>query len=227
MSASTLSPSVDAPRVPLQRDARGALHARPLPMWKSAVDRVLAGTLLLLLMPVLTLIALAVLADGSRGVLYRQERIGLQGRRFTILKFRTMQTDAHERRQALLARHDGNDVLFKMRQDPRVTRAGRVLRRFSLDELPQLWNVLRGEMSLVGPRPALPDEVARYSPEVRARLLVKPGLTGLWQVSGRSDLSWQESVQLDLTYVMQLSPALDARILLRTAGAVLTGRGAY
>jgi lipopolysaccharide/colanic/teichoic acid biosynthesis glycosyltransferase len=122
---------------------------------------------------------------------------------------------------------DGNGMLFKVRRDPRVTRCGRVLRRLSLDELPQLVNVLRGDMSLVGPRPALPEEVARYTPHERRRLQTRPGMTGLWQVSGRSDLSWEQSVHLDLHYVQHCSAALDLRILLRTVSAVMTGRGAY
>jgi len=138
-----------------------------------------------------------------------------------------MDVDADERRLALLASTDRDGPMFKMRLDPRITRVGRMLRRMSLDELPQLFNVVRGDMSLVGPRPPLPSEVETYHDAVTRRLLVRPGLTGLWQVSGRADLSWEESVHLDLRYVDNWSFAMDAQILWRTARAVLGGRGAY
>jgi lipopolysaccharide/colanic/teichoic acid biosynthesis glycosyltransferase len=144
-----------------------------------------------------------------------------------MLKFRSMCVDAEQRKGAVEHLDDGNGVLFKVRRDPRVTRVGRIVRKLSLDELPQLINVLTGSMSLVGPRPQLPGEVAGYTGHVHRRLLVKPGLTGLWQVSGRSDLSWDESVRLDLRYVENWSPALDLSILWRTVGAVLKGNGAY
>jgi lipopolysaccharide/colanic/teichoic acid biosynthesis glycosyltransferase len=171
-------------------------------------------------------LALAVRLDGGPAF-YRQVRIGHHGRPFAMHKLRTMEVDAHARRRALAALDEGAGPLFKVRADPRVTRVGAVLRRFSLDELPQLLNVLTGEMSLVGPRPALPEEVAAYDAATRRRLAVRPGLTGLWQVSGRSDLGWAESVALDLHYVEHWSPALDLRILARTARAVLGGAGAY
>jgi len=138
-----------------------------------------------------------------------------------------MYTDADKRRAELLDRSDGNEVLFKMRDDPRITPVGRWLRRFSIDELPQLWNVVRGNMSLVGPRPPLPQEVAEYDQDARQRLRAEPGLTGLWQVSGRSDLDWQQSIRLDLNYVDNRSLAMDAAILGRTFRAVFGGRGAY
>ncbi|MGO2537989.1 MAG: sugar transferase, partial [Brachybacterium tyrofermentans] len=145
------------------------------------------------------------------------------------LKFRSMVVDAEARRAELeqLARDRGNDVLFKMSDDPRITRVGTVLRRYSLDELPQLWNVLRGDMSLVGPRPALPQEVTGYDEDARRRLAVRPGITGLWQVSGRSDLSWEDTVRLDLFYVDNWSFTQDLLILGRTVRAVLASRGAY
>ncbi|GIJ44175.1 hypothetical protein Val02_10610 [Virgisporangium aliadipatigenens] len=190
---------------------------------KSPLERCLAAVLILVLGPVLLLCALAVLFDGGGPVLYRQTRVGRHGVPFRILKFRTMCVDADRR----VMPHVGSSVLFKLRQDPRVTRAGRLLRRWSLDELPQLVNVLLGHMSLVGPRPALSTEVAQYPPAMYRRLDVRPGMTGLWQVSGRSDLPWDEAVRLDLLYVEQRSFALDARILLRTPAAVLTGDGAY
>ena len=144
-----------------------------------------------------------------------------------IYKFRSMYADAEHRLESLRAFNDhGDGVLFKMRDDPRITPVGRFLRRYSLDELPQLVNVLIGQMSMVGPRPPLPEEVAQYEPDAHRRLLVKPGLTGLWQVSGRSDLNWEETVRLDLYYVENWSPALDVEILWKTASVVLSGSGA-
>ncbi|MGY1738729.1 sugar transferase [Geodermatophilus sp. SYSU D00684] len=194
---------------------------------KGGVDRAAAAVALLLLTPVLLAVAVAVKLDSAGPVLYRQERVGVNGRGFTILKFRSMAVDADRRLDELLERNEGDGLLFKMRHDPRVTRVGRWLRRFSLDELPQLFNVLGGSMSLVGPRPPLPAEVERYDSSVSRRLLVKPGLTGLWQVSGRSDLSWEEAVRLDLRYVENWSLALDALILAKTVRAVVTSSGAY
>jgi exopolysaccharide biosynthesis polyprenyl glycosylphosphotransferase len=194
---------------------------------KSAFDRGAALALLLLLAPLLLAIAVAVRISGPGPVIFRQQRVGRHGERFVMLKFRSMCADAPLRRDRLEGLNDhATGVLFKMRSDPRITGVGRVLRRLSLDELPQLVNVLRGDMSLVGPRPALPSEVERYEPDVLRRLLVKPGLTGLWQVSGRSDLDWHESVRLDLGYVENWSFAVDLNILRRTVRAVLGGVGA-
>ncbi len=194
---------------------------------KTVFDRVLGGLLLLATAPLLALLAVAVRADSPGPVLFRQTRVGIDGRRFTMLKFRSMVRDAEERRDDLLDLDEGNGVLFKVRRDPRVTRVGSLLRRFSLDELPQLINVLRGDMSLVGPRPPLPEEVAEYDGDAVRRLRVRPGMTGLWQVSGRSDLSWEESLRLDLRYVDNWSMALDLSILWRTWRAVVRGAGAY
>ncbi|MGI8900674.1 MAG: sugar transferase [Nocardioides sp.] len=193
---------------------------------KGVFDRVLAATALVLLSPVLLVIGLAVRCTSEGPALFRQVRVGVRGRRFVIWKFRTMTVDAEARLAefAHLNEHDG--LLFKIANDPRVTRVGRVLRRWSLDELPQLWNVLSGEMSIVGPRPPLPEEVDRYDVQVRRRLLVKPGLTGLWQVSGRAGLPWDEAVRLDLHYVENWSPSLDAVILAKTILAVFRGHGA-
>jgi len=160
-------------------------------------------------------------------VLYRQERVGVNGQTFTMLKFRSMVVDAEQRLDEIRAANISDGLLFKMREDPRVTPVGRWLRRLSLDELPQLLNVLGGTMSLVGPRPPLPMEVARYDSQVRRRLLVKPGLTGLWQISGRSDLPWEEAVRLDLRYVENWSLALDSLIIWKTFRAVLARSGAY
>jgi exopolysaccharide biosynthesis polyprenyl glycosylphosphotransferase len=195
---------------------------------KHGLDRLVAGVAILLLAPALGAIALAVRLDSPGPVLFRQVRIGQDGREFVMLKFRSMVVDAEARREELLARNQNADgLLFKIADDPRVTRVGRLLRRFSLDELPQLFNVFAGRMSLVGPRPPLPAEVARYDSSVSRRLLVKPGLTGLWQVSGRSDLSWDDSVRLDLRYVENWSLLLDVMILWKTAFAVLRANGAY
>ncbi|MGY1601001.1 sugar transferase [Geodermatophilus sp. SYSU D00815] len=194
---------------------------------KGAVDRAVAALTLLLLGPVLLGVAVAVRLSSPGPVLYRQQRIGLGGRPFTMLKFRSMVVDADARRDALRAQNVSDGLLFKIPDDPRVTPVGRWLRRYSLDELPQLLNVLNGSMSLVGPRPPLPEEVARYDSSVSRRLLVKPGLTGLWQISGRSDLPWEEAVRLDLRYVENWSLALDALILWKTGRAVLTSSGAY
>jgi exopolysaccharide biosynthesis polyprenyl glycosylphosphotransferase len=195
---------------------------------KTMVDRLLILLLSLVAVPVMAVIALAIRLDSPGPVLFRQKRVGARGEEFEMLKFRTMCVDAEARLAELSGSADaGNVVLFKMKDDPRVTRVGRLLRRFSVDELPQLLNVLRGEMSLVGPRPPLPREVADYESDAVRRLRVRPGLTGLWQVSGRSDLSWDESLRLDLWYVDNWCLALDLQILFRTARAVLRGTGAY
>jgi lipopolysaccharide/colanic/teichoic acid biosynthesis glycosyltransferase len=173
-------------------------------------------------------IAVAVRMTSRGPVLFHQKRVGRDGKTFTMVKFRSMFTNAEDRLAELREKNVNADgLLFKMRDDPRVTRVGQFLRKFSLDELPQLFNIVAGSMSLVGPRPPLPSEVAQYGDDVRRRLLVKPGLTGLWQVSGRSDLTWEESVRLDLRYVENWSPALDLMILWKTAFAVLGRSGAY
>jgi exopolysaccharide biosynthesis polyprenyl glycosylphosphotransferase len=194
---------------------------------KEVVDRVSAVLLLTLFAPLMVLVAVLVTAESRGGPFYRQRRVGRDGREFTIVKFRTMVRNADAMRAELTGRNEGAGLLFKMRRDPRVTRVGAVLRRYSIDELPQLFNVLTGSMSLVGPRPPLPEESAAYGPDIRRRLLVKPGLTGLWQVSGRSDLPWEEAVRLDLRYVEDWSLALDAVILWKTLRAVFYGEGAY
>lgn len=186
-----------------------------------------AAILLVLFAPLMVFVALIVMVDSRGGAFYRQRRVGKDGREFTIVKFRTMVAGADRARDALADRNEGAGLLFKLRRDPRVTGVGAVLRRYSIDELPQLFNVLTGSMSLVGPRPPLPEESAAYGPVIRRRLLVKPGLTGLWQISGRSDLSWEEAVRLDLRYVEDWSLALDTVILWKTLRAVLYGQGAY
>ncbi|MEJ7774891.1 MAG: sugar transferase [Nocardioidaceae bacterium] len=194
---------------------------------KKVFDLTLTSLGLVVLSPVLALIALAVAVDSRGPVLFRQERIGLGGEPFAMLKFRSMVADADTRLADLSQANQGSGPLFKMRDDPRVTRVGRLMRRYSLDELPQLVNVLRGDMSLVGPRPPLLREVETYADDVRRRLLVRPGITGLWQVSGRSDLSWEDSVRLDLYYVENWSLTSDVVILWRTLRAVVSSAGAY
>ncbi|WP_407442357.1 sugar transferase [Rhodococcus sp. (in: high G+C Gram-positive bacteria)] len=200
------------------------------PAWvvKNILDRVAALAIVVVLAPVLLAVALAVRIDCPGPVLYRQTRVGRDGARFTMYKFRSMVPGADQRLHDVLELDAGAGVLFKAHDDPRITRVGRVIRRYSLDELPQLLNVVRGDMSLVGPRPPLESEVARYGEDgAHRRLFVKPGLTGLWQVSGRSDLSWEESVRADLRYVENWSFTMDLSILRRTVGAVLRRDGAY
>ncbi|CAM3299533.1 sugar transferase [Stackebrandtia soli] len=193
---------------------------------KEVFDRVVALVLLGLFAPLLAAVAVVVQFGSPGAVLFSQVRVGRDGVPFTMWKFRSMYADAPARLAELLE-HNESEVLFKMRDDPRVTPAGRFLRRFSIDELPQLWNVVRGDMSLVGPRPPLPSEVDMYPEDVRRRLAVKPGLTGLWQISGRADLPWEEAVRLDLRYVEHWSLTLDLVILARTVTAVLRSSGAY
>jgi exopolysaccharide biosynthesis polyprenyl glycosylphosphotransferase len=194
---------------------------------KAIFDRVTAFAGLAVLSPVLLTIAAAIRLTSQGPALFTQTRVGKGGREFKVYKFRTMVQNAEELREELLGDNENDGVLFKIKSDPRVTGIGGRLRRYSLDELPQLINVLRGEMSLVGPRPPLPEEVAQYGDDVRRRLVVQPGLTGLWQVSGRSDLTWEESVRIDLRYVENWSLMLDLLILWKTASAVFKGDGAY
>lgn len=209
----------------------GLVHVRPAARrgWrgvaKQVVERLLATLGLVVTAPLLLAIAIAIRCDSAGPALFRQTRVGRGGRSFTMLKFRTMTADAEQRRAELASECDG--PLFKVRADPRITRVGGFLRRYSLDEVPQLINVVRGQMALVGPRPALPDEVAAYDADPHRRLAVAPGITGLWQVSGRSDLPWSEAVRLDLAYVDNWSLGLDVAIVMRTLGAVLKHRGAY
>ena len=194
---------------------------------KDLFDRCVAAAALILLFPLMILLGATIWLHDRGPALFTQTRVGRDGRVFRIYKFRTMVVDAEERRAELLPSNDHDGILFKLRRDPRVTAIGEHLRRWSVDELPQLLNVLLGDMSLVGPRPALPAEAAQYAEHVRRRLAVKPGLTGLWQVSGRSDLSWDESVRLDLRYVENWSFLLDLQILWKTASALMRRSGAY
>jgi len=176
---------------------------------------------------VMALIALAIKLDSPGPILFRQVRVGKGGRHFILYKFRSMVDGAEQQQPVLQEVYGRSALLFKLRDDPRVTRVGRFLRRTSLDELPQFFNVLKGEMSVVGPRPPVPAEVAEYQDWHLQRLMVTPGLTGLWQVNGRSDLSFDEMVRLDLYYAEHWSPWLDIKLMLRTVPVVLTGRGAY
>jgi exopolysaccharide biosynthesis polyprenyl glycosylphosphotransferase len=194
---------------------------------KTIFDLAFATTALCVLSPLFAFIAATIRLREGGPVLFAQTRIGKDGQPFTVLKFRTMVPDAERRREALRELDEGDGLLFKVRKDPRVTATGAWLRRSSLDELPQLFNVLLGEMSLVGPRPPLPSEAAGYGLDVRRRLVVRPGMTGLWQVHGRSDLSREDAVRLDLRYVENWSLALDLQILWKTCAAVARGRGAY
>lgn len=213
-------------------------HRMKILLWEAglgslfAVKRVMdilgAGVGLLLLSPLLLAVALAIVIEDGRPFLFRQQRVGLNGRVFPFYKFRSMYRNAEAIRQELLARNESADgVIFKMKQDPRVTRVGRFIRRFSIDELPQLFNVITGDLALVGPRPPLPAEVAEYTLEDRKRLHVKPGLTCFWQIQGRSEIPFKDQVRLDLQYIQSQSILTDIWILLKTIPAVLTGKGAY
>jgi exopolysaccharide biosynthesis polyprenyl glycosylphosphotransferase len=195
---------------------------------KATVEWVFATLAFLLALPLLIGLALLIRLDSHGAPLFRQTRVGKAGREFTVYKLRTMRADAESLLESLREQNEAADgLLFKMKEDPRITRVGKYLRKWSLDELPQLWNVVRGDMALVGPRPPLPGEVAQYGAEVARRLLVRPGITGLWQVSGRSNLSWDDSVRLDLYYVENWSLSLDAMIVWKTFFAIFRNDGAY
>ena len=213
----------ELPVEPIIRTQTSAADA----LGRRALDVTVAALALLLLLPLLAVIALLIRLDSPGPVLFIQKRVGKDGGEFSVFKFRSMFTNAEDRLASVLNANERSGPVFKMRLDPRVTRIGRPLRRCSLDEVPQLLNVLRGEMSLVGPRPALPREVALYTPEQKLRLSVTPGLTGLWQVSGRATLSFEQSVALDLEYVRRQSVGLNVVLILKTIPAVLTGHGAY
>jgi len=195
---------------------------------KRSIDIAASAVLLVLLLPLFLVVAAAIKLESRGPVLFRQTRIGQSGRSFTMWKFRSMQVDADAQKQRLVESHkQPGGVRFKLQFDPRITRVGRFLRRTSIDELPQLWNVLTGSMSLVGPRPPLPDEVNRYSQEERKRLAAKPGITCTWQVSGRADIPFEQQVELDVQYIAFQSLVLDLRILAKTMPAVLSANGAY
>jgi exopolysaccharide biosynthesis polyprenyl glycosylphosphotransferase len=225
---------VAGPRIHLQAHGNmpliylsGPSYSRARTLRRAIFDRSFAAAVLLASSPVLLLAALAVRITSRGPVFYRSERIGTHGVPFQMLKLRTMIRDADQMLEEIEHHNDAAGPLFKVREDPRVTRVGRFLRRYSIDELPQFLNVLRGDMSVVGPRPPLRSEVDAYSQHMRRRLLVKQGVTGLWQVSGRSDLTWEDSVRLDLDYVENWTMLRDMQIIFRTARAVLASRGAY
>ena len=187
---------------------------------------------IILLTPLWIIVAAMVRLNDGGPAFFTQERVGLNGKTFTMFKFRTMRVDAEELKASLMEANEadssaGNSIMFKMANDPRITRIGAFLRKTSIDELPQLFNVLRGDMSLVGPRPPLPSEVAQYESRVMGKFAVRPGITGLWQISGRSNLSWDETVHLDLSYALHRSLTLDAWIMLQTGPALLRHEGAY
>jgi lipopolysaccharide/colanic/teichoic acid biosynthesis glycosyltransferase len=224
-------PMVEAPAVAPASPQLGAVPAltvREHGRARRIVDIAVSASALAFLAPLLVALAILVAVTSRGPVLYRQQRIGAGGRPFVIVKFRTMRLGAEDLDDEIFAeRNDGSGPLNKIHNDPRVTWPGRWLRRYSLDELPQLWNVLTGSMALVGPRPTTPREVARFTPRDYLRLAVRPGITGITQVSGRSDLDWDDAVRLDLDYVEHRSLLLDLLILLRTVPAVLGARGAY
>ena len=205
----------------------GPSYSRSRTIGRALFDRSFALLVLLAASPILVVSALAIMLTSKGPIFYRSERIGMHGVAFEMFKFRTMVHDADQVREELVKHNIGAGPLFKMRDDPRVTSVGRILRRFSIDEIPQFFNVLRGDMSVVGPRPPLRCEVDTYDETVMRRLLIKQGITGLWQVSGRSDLSWEDSVRLDIDYVENWSMMRDLQIILRTARAVLGRDGAY
>jgi exopolysaccharide biosynthesis polyprenyl glycosylphosphotransferase len=194
---------------------------------KRTFDVALSGLFALLISPLLLAVAIGIKLDTAGPIFFSQERVGRNGKTFRCYKFRSMVVNADAMVNELADRNEASGPLFKLRDDPRITRLGRLIRRYSIDELPQLWNVMRGEMSIVGPRPNLPEEVAQYQEWHRKRLLVSPGITGLWQVSGRSDLTFDEMVLLDIYYVENWNILLDINILLRSIPAVLRARGAY
>lgn len=195
---------------------------------KRFIDIVASFTMIVLLTPLLVLVAILIKTESPGPVFFSQLRVGYRGKTFRFWKFRSMYIDAEERKQALQSKNEmSGGVLFKMKNDPRITRIGRFIRKFSIDELPQLWNVLRGDMSLVGPRPALPSEVEQYSIADRYRLDVMPGITCLWQVSGRSEIPFEQQVVLDVNYMRAQSLLEDIKILILTIPAVLAGKGAY
>jgi lipopolysaccharide/colanic/teichoic acid biosynthesis glycosyltransferase len=194
---------------------------------KRILDVLFASVALLFALPLIALAAVAIRLDSEGPVFHRATRVGRGGRKFTFLKLRSMQVGAEELRGLLLHLNQAQGPVFKLHNDPRVTRVGRILRKTSLDELPQLWHVLQGHMSLVGPRPPFPEEVERYEPWMLKRLSVRPGLTCLWQIQGRSNLPFEEWMRLDIEYVERCSFLLDLRILVLTIPAVLSARGAY
>lgn len=196
---------------------------------KRGIDIIASGCALLMLSPVYAVTAALIKLEDRGPIFFKQERVGYRGQRFYMWKFRSMVINADQIKDELLDQneHSGNAVTFKMKRDPRITRVGRFIRKYSVDELPQFWNVFKGEMSIVGPRPCVPREVVMYSVEERKRLLAKPGLTCFWQVGGRADIDFDGQVRLDVEYIRSESVWLDIKLLLKTVPAVLLGKGAY
>jgi lipopolysaccharide/colanic/teichoic acid biosynthesis glycosyltransferase len=234
-STTTVAPTGPPPAAPTAPVVEAVRASRATEIGCRALDVAVAATLLLMLLPLFAILAVAIRLDSKGPALFRQRRQGLGQREFTVNKFRTMYTGAgHAQHQAFVEKlitgehvnEDASKPFYKIARDPRVTRVGHVLRKSSLDELPQLWNVLIGDMSLVGPRPPLAYEVAKYPPHWFGRFAVKPGITGLWQVSGRSELTLEEMIRLDLDYAQRRSLRLNLMILLRTIPEVLFARGA-
>lgn len=228
-SINLISGAFDGLRIDAPLVRRGSLSTLLNSLkFKRIVDVVLAGCALIALMPLFALISFLVRRDGGPAI-YRQRRVGLDGVEFDFYKFRSMIVGADKNRTVLEKQnqHGETAVTFKIKNDPRVTKVGRILRKTSLDELPQFWNVLMGDMSLVGPRPALPTEVARYTREERQRLTIKPGLTCFWQIGGRANLPFDQQVRLDIQYTEQRSLWLDITLLLKTLPAMIAGSGAY
>jgi lipopolysaccharide/colanic/teichoic acid biosynthesis glycosyltransferase len=194
---------------------------------KRTIDLILSSIFLIMLSPIFFMVALAIWIENPGAVIYTQTRVGRWGRLFKMYKFRSMKINAHEEREALIPLNESGAILFKIRNDPRLNKVGKIIRKLSIDELPQLWNVLRGDMSLVGPRPPLPDEVEKYKYSDRRRLDVTPGLTCTWQVSGRSEIGFKEQIQMDVAYIENQSLSEDIKLLLKTIPAVLLCKGAY
>jgi lipopolysaccharide/colanic/teichoic acid biosynthesis glycosyltransferase len=209
---------------PLQAIAHGIRTTRRI---QRALDVLISAFCLLFFLPLFLFVAVAIKLDSPGSIFFYQERVGYCGASFRLYKFRSMVPDAELRQAELWADNERDGPVFKIKNDPRVTRVGHILRKYSIDELPQLFNVLKGDMSLVGPRPALPFEVAMYSPKQRQRLSAIPGITGLWQISGRADVSFEQSIELDLQYIRTQSIRLNLRIILLTIPKVLRGDGAY
>lgn len=221
-------PQLDIDLRPYLTADAGLITASRFSLWiKRAIDVVGSMVLLVLLSPVFAVIALAVASTSPGPTLFKQRRVGKDGHEFEFYKFRSMGATAEQERYLLIDGNECNGPVFKIRSDPRVTTVGRFIRRTSLDEMPQLWNVLRGNMSLVGPRPPLPNEVHQYSAWERQRLAVRPGITGIWQVSGRSDLDFETWVTMDIRYIQEWRLWLDLVLLIKTIPAALSGRGAY
>ncbi len=195
---------------------------------KRMMDISFSAIIILCLSPLMILVAVLIKLESRGPVIFRQVRVGKNGREFSFYKFRSMRQDAEFAKKQIMQQNESKDgVIFKMKQDPRITKVGKIIRKFSIDELPQLFNVLEGSMSLVGPRPPLPSEVAQYTLEDRKRLHVKPGITCIWQVSGRSDIPFKQQVRLDEQYIKSHGVVRDFIILLKTIPAVITGKGAY